>query len=263
MNSLQSSPSGKRILRFTAAAMALSLVLSAHAGQADTIPLTRKLAGSFLTNNKGSSIAQPPYIQVIRSREGLEYTLSRFERFKNKITQRRVNNLRKKLAGVNYKKQMLVWIFSQPMDNYKMNLKSMAFNEDRSMIEAKVSYLHKIKNFRIPPYKSIHYIVAVMPKSDLPVILQASETSSSKKKKPTRLVTVTGRLMALSDGSDLQLVPAKIKRGNKSSYYIRGAQAGPLLKYAGKVVTLRGTVSRERNSPYEWDLTIQKVVKIY
>jgi len=59
------------------------------------------------------------------------------------------------------------------------------------------------------------------------------------------------------------MVPVVIKRGNKNSYYIKGAQAEPLMKYAGKVVTLQGTVSRERNSPYEWDLTVIKIVKVF
>jgi hypothetical protein len=33
--------------------------------------------------------------------------------------------------------------------------------------------------------------------------------------------------------------------------------------HIGKVVTLQGTVSPERNSPYEFELDVEKVLKVY
>ncbi len=250
-------------MKFTAAIIAFCFFLPAYTKAEASIAISREMKGSFITTVRGSSVTQPPYIQVIRSREGLEYTLSRFERFKKKITQKRIDKLRKKLSNTNYKKNMLVCVFSPPMDNFKMNIKSLAENEDGSAIEAIVTYIHKIKNVRIPPFKSIHYVMAIIPKSDLPVILRSEEIFSSKNRKDTKKVTVTGRLMLLNNGVDLQLVPVVIKRGSKNSYYVKGAQAKPLLKHVGKVVTLKGAVSIERDSPYEWDLTVDRVVKIY
>jgi hypothetical protein len=250
-------------LKFTIAFIALLVSISAPVTAEASISISREMSGSFITNVRGSSVTRPPYIQVIRSREGLEYTLSRFERFMKKVTQRRIDKLRKRLSNINYEKNMLVCIFSQPMDNFDLKIKSLSETEDGSAIEAFVSYRHKIKNIRIPPFKSIHYVMALVPKSDLPVILRSEEIVSSKNKKDTKKVTVTGRLMLLNNGTDLQLVPVVIKRGSKSSYYVRGAQAEPLLKHVGKVVTLQGAVSIERDSPYEWDLTVARVVKIY
>ncbi len=247
--------------------IALALVmfsgLQSGVSEAKSVPIVRKIEGSFLTNVAGSSVTQPPYIQVMRSREGFDYAINGFERLKNRITQSRINYLKKQLKGLDFTKYMLVGVFSQPMDNYKMTLNRISVDDYNSSIEVSISYRHKIQNLRIPPKKSIHYVLVVVRKSDLPVILQATELVSSKNRKPAKLITVTGRLMDFSGGSDLQLVPVVIKRGSKNSYYIKGEQAGPLRQYISKVVTLQGTVSRERNSPYEWDLTVMSIVKIY
>lgn len=232
------------------------------------IKVIRQFNGSFLTNVAGSSLTRPPYIQVIRSRDGLEYLLARFEKLKNRITQRRINKLRAKLKNFNFNKHMIVGVFSQPMDNYKMKMERVEKDSVGKAIELFVNYRHKIKINRIPPKKSIHYILAVIPKSDYPVIMTTTEMVPAKSKKQknqkklAKLITVTGRLMALRD-NDLQLVPVVIKRGKKNSYYIRGAQTEKLEAYIGKVVTLQGTVSHERNSPYEWDFTMKKIVKIF
>ncbi|VAX25357.1 hypothetical protein MNBD_NITROSPINAE02-685 [hydrothermal vent metagenome] len=242
------------------------LLLSVAGGgvvEAKNIKVIRKITGSLLTNTAGSSLTQPPYIQVMRSREGLEYLLARFEKIKNRITGKRVKKLRNQLARFNFKKHMLIGIITQPMDNYKITLHKIERTENPNMIDLKVSYRHKIRSLRIPPKKSIHYLFIVIPKSDHPVVLSATQVKETRKNaKPAKVVTVTGRLMQLRN-NDLQLVPVVIRRGKKHSYYIRGPQANQLGGHVGKVVTLQGTVSHERVSPYEWDFTVSKVVKIF
>lgn len=239
------------------------LVLQSGAAEAGSVKIHRKIKGSFLTNVAGSSVSQPPYIQVIRSRDGLDYTLSRFGKLKNKITQRRIDYLQRQLAGLDFDKVMIIGIFSQPMDNFNISVGDVTVDDGRGAMEVEVSYTHKIKNLRIPPKKSIHYTLLITPKSDLPVTLKAIERVRSKKRKDAKLITVTGRVMKYGGGEELQLVPVVIKRGNKNSYFLKGGMADSLFEHTGKVVTLRGTLSRERNSPYEFDLTVKKIVKVF
>ncbi len=245
---------------------AIFLAPAVFASEENHVKVIRQYSGSFLTNVAGSSLTRPPYIQAIRSKDGLEYLLGGFEKLKNRITQRRINKLRGQLKKLDFSKHMLVGVFSQPMDNYKMKIEKVVKDTAGNAIELIVNYQHQIKSNRIPPKKSIHYMLAVIPKSDYPVVLMATEMvpakSKKRKAKLAKLITVTGRLMALR-GNDLQLVPVVIKRGKKHSYYIRGEQTGKLEEHLGKVVTLQGTVSHERNSPYEWDLTVNKVVKVF
>lgn len=253
----------KIVFRVALFALILTMVITAPA-QATKIKITTKIKGAFLTTVAGSSTSQPPYIQVIRSREGLDYLLGRFKKHKSRVTRNRLKKLERKLSKVNFEKYMVVGVFSKPMDNFKMKISNATIDTDEKMIELKVTYQHKIRTYQIPPKKSIHYLIAVIEKSDYPVILQATQLVASKKKNapPEKVVTVTGRLMPLS-GANLQLVPVVIRRGKKNSYYIRGAQTETLEKHVGKVITLQGTVSHERNSPYEWDFTVNKVVKIF
>ena len=75
-------------------------------------------------------------------------------------------------------------------------------------------------------------------------------------------ITVTGRLMPWTD-TVYQLIPVKIRRGNRNSYYIRGDKVEELTPYLGKVITLAGTISHERDGPYESDLNVKKLVKVY
>lgn len=247
--------------RILAAGAAVLLYVSGASAAA--IPITQKVEGSFLTNQAGVSATQPPYIQTLRSREGLEYTLNRIDKLKNRVTHQRVETLRKILSGVNYDTHMILAVFSQPMDNYIMSISSITMDREGRAIEVNLTYRHDLRPVAIPPVKSIHYLMMVIPRSDLPVILNASEVTVTPARRPARVVTVTGRLMKFSGGETLQLVPPVISRENKNSYYIRGKQAATLNKHIGKVITLKGAVSQERNSPYEWDLDVHEVVKVY
>jgi hypothetical protein len=257
---------------FLFAALLITFVALPARAEVEPVKIIRKLSGQFLTNVAGTSVTQPPYIQVMRSKAGLEYTLGQFESHKNRITQQRINTLRSQLAHVDYDREMVIGLFSQPMDNFDMELKQLTeqFRYEQEggrrkkagRIVADVTYLHNLTTYAIPPKKTIHYLLLVVPTSDLPVTLEASEIVTKKGRSGQKVLTVTGRLMPLT-GDGLMLVPVVIKRGDKNSYYIRGEQALRLEGHIGKVVTLQGTVSPERNSPYEFELDVEKVLKVY
>ena len=238
-------------------------VLAPFAASAEKIRISKKYEGSLITSVVGTSVTQEPYIQVIRSTSGLDYTFLKFERIKNLTTKSRLRILRRKIAKVDFEKQMIVAIFSRPTDNYKMGIKSLAYSSDEGYISVDVTFKHRIANYSIAPKKSIHYILAVIPKNPFPVVMIAKETLSKKNTKVTKAITVKGRLMALLPGEGLQLIPVKIRRGSKNSYYIKGKQAEDLEEFIGKVITLRGVASRDTDGPYEFDFSVDKVVKVY
>ncbi len=258
------------MIRFLTLSLSLVLLFAPIAeGATGNLPVLQKASGQFLTNVAGTSVTQPPYIQVMRSREGFEYTLSQFSSLKNRITQQRIKDVRRRFAKVDWSKQMVIGLFSPPMDNYNLKLTSLSRqgrdgpdSRDAGTIVAEVSYRHVVKTYAIPPKKTIEYQMLVVEKSDLPVILRATEEVVRNGNAGRKELNVTGRLMPLT-GDDLQLVPVVIKRGNKNCYYIRGEQALRLEQYIGRVITLRGTVSPERNSPYEFELDVEKVLKLY
>ncbi len=253
----------KTVSRLLIISIITAIILSAQLSIAKSVRIYRKHSGSFLTNVVGSSVTEPPYIQVIRSRDGFDHFISKYERLKNRTTQRRIDKLRSNFYWLDYRRYMIIGIFTKPMDNYELKLNRIDKSDDGKVIEAHVTYKHKVRAMHIPPKKSVHYIMVAVKKSNLPVLLLADTKENNGKKKPNEQVTVTGRLMTISGSADLQLVPTRIKRGNKDSYFIKGDQAESLRKHAGKVVTLRGTVSHETDSPYEWDLTVDDVKKVY
>lgn len=227
---------------------------------AEKIPIKSRFHDFLNTNVKGTSLAAPPYIQVIRSERGASHMLSRFKKIKNRGTQVRVKRLQKLINNVDFSKQMVVAVFSRPTDNYKMKLKKIVLEDD--ILKVYVNYSHKLKNYRRPPMKSIHYEMAVVDKMTNPALLEIKKITIKSKVKENKKVTVTGRLMEYTK-SAFQLVPVNIKRGNKNSYYIRGDIVAELAPYLGRVITLSGTVSHERDSPYESELTVTKLVKAY
>jgi len=247
---------------FRVVALAFALLIAAAPALARPMIISKRITGSLLTNVVGSSLTQPPYIRVIRSEAGLDYTFAEYEKLKNRITLQRVIRLKKALRNVNYDTEMIVGVFSLPIDNYKLTLDDIDIDNRDEIIEARVTFQHTIRNYPIPPKKSVHYILAVVAKSDFPVILFAKENVTKKRASVDKEVRVTGRLMSLTDGG-LQLVPVVIRRGNKNSYYLSGSPVGELRKHIGKVVKLRGTVSHERDGPYEFDMTVQEIIKIF
>lgn len=232
----------------------------ASAAWAKPVGIKSRFQDSLPTNVMGTSLASPPYIQVIRSKRGAAHLLNRFKAFNNLSAVRRLRKLKRQLRSVDYSKRMVIAVLSQPADNYELKVNKVALDDD--VIKVDVSYKHVLKNYQIPPKKSIHYVMVVVEKMPQPAVLETRQIKVKTKTKETKKVTVTGRLMLWKE-SAYQLVPVRIRRGKKQSYYIRGEKLEELEPYLGKVVTLSGTISHERDGPYESELTVLKVVKVY
>ncbi len=240
---------------------ALAVVIAtATFALAGPVSIKNRFRDSMPTNVQGTSLSAPPYIQVIRSERGAAHLLNRFKSIKNRTTRSRLRKLKRQLKYVDFSKYMVIAVLSQPMDNYQISIKKIALEDN--VVKVNVSYRHELKNYSIPPKKTIYYEMAVVKKLPQPTFLEAHAVEVENKAEETMQVTVTGRLMPWKK-EVYQLVPAKIRRGKKNSYYIRGEKLEELEPYLGKVVTLAGTVSHERDSPYESELTVQKVVKVY
>lgn len=212
------------------------------------------------TNVMGTSLSSPPYIQVIRSKRGSAHFLNKFRGFHNLDATRALWRLKRQLRRVNFDKRMVIAVLSQPMDNYELKLKKISLED--GIIKVAVSYRHELKNYNIPPKKSIYYEMAVVNKMPQPAVLETEQIIVKTRTKENEKVTVTGRLMQWKE-SVYQLIPVRIRRGKKQSYYIRGENLEELSEHLGKVITVAGTVSHERDSPYELELTVQKLVKVY
>lgn len=237
----------------------LALIIASSAW-AKPVGIKQRFQDSFPTNVMGTSVAAPPYIQVIRSERGAAHLLNRFKAFNNLTATVRLRKLKRQLRSVNFDRRMVIAVLSQPMDNYELKVNKVKLEED--LIKVVVSYRHKLQNYRIPPKKSIYYVMVVVEKMPQPAVLETKQIKVKTKTKETMKVTVTGRLMQWKD-SVYQLVPVRIRRGKKQSYYIRGENLAELTPYLGKVITVAGTISHERDGPYESELTVHKVVKVY
>ncbi len=260
------------LITLLAAFLALPLALPAMAAKVTekttakatekvvTVPIVKHFYDSIPTNAKGTSLGAPPRIQTIRSERGAAHMITRLKQNNNRAAHRRIKKIQKQIDSIDFSKQMLVAIFSPPMDNYSMKIKKII--KDDGIIKVGLTYSHKVKEYRIPPKKSIHYEMIVLKNLPQPVLLDAREKKIKSKVKETRKVTVTGRLMFWK-ASAYQLIPVKIRRGKKTSYYIRGEILADLEPYLGRVVTLSGTVSHERDGPYERELENIKLVKAY
>ncbi len=227
---------------------------------AANIKVKTRISDQIPTNVLGTSLTAPPNVQVIRSQRGVDHFLSKYRSFNNRPSYSKIKKLEKQLNAVNFEKYMIIAVLSQPMDNYKLSIKKIKLEDDVIIVDA--TYRHHLKNYRIPPKKSIYYAISVVEKMPQPVLLEAKMVKVRSRTKAGKKVTVTGRLMRYKQAA-YQLVPVKIRRGKKNSYYITGEKKDELTPYLGKVITLAGTVSHEKNSPYEHDLHVDKLVKAY
>jgi len=224
------------------------------------IAVIKEIKDSLKTNIIGTSENTPPYVKIIRSKAGLEYLINDFKKIRNYIVFDKVIALERELSKINFNDLMLIAILTQPMDNYTLNVNGVFKNETEKKLEIRVNYSHIRRNYDIPPRKSIYYHMLVIKKNDLPIFLKATNLQNRKALASNPSIFVTGRLLFWKY-QDLQLVPLKIQRKKSKIYYIKGKQALQLEKYVGKVVTLKGKVSRENDSPYELDLEVEKVVE--
>ncbi len=228
-----------------------------------TIKFIKEYNGSFVTTVKGTSLSQPPYISVIRSKDGVTYLFNKFRKIRNLATHNKALRLERELLRNDFSSRMVVAVLSHPTDNYKMDNVKMFELENKQRIEVKVSYFHRDREYFIPPFKSIHYRIYVVKKSDLPVILNAEHIKKKiKKSKKKPFKTIYGTLQNWEEhGKQLALIN-KSKR-KKRVYYIKGSLQEDLKQYVGKFVALRGEVITDSESVYEADFMVKKIVKIY
>ena len=242
--------------------LSIIIILYSSPSEGAKIRIYKELKDSIKTNILGTSETFPPYVKVIRSKEGVEYMLREFRQIRNYSGFGKVKVLEKELKKINFERYMLIAVMTQPVDNYSLKITKAQINNRKKRLELTVRYNHTNRAYNIPPKKSIYYHMIAVKKSGLPVMLDLIKNSKRKKKeKAPKSVYVTGRLLYWKY-SDLQLVPVKIKKRKSIIYYIKGRQVKKVEKYVGRVVTLKGTIVRDQNSPYEKDLNVEKVVKI-
>lgn len=239
----------------------LTLFISNLSAEEKRVPIIKEFKNSLQTNLIGTSENSPPYVKIIRSKAGVEYMLNDFKRIRNYAAADKIRMLEKELSRINFNELILIAIMTQPMDNYTLDLKGVFINEKEKKLEVIVDYRHLERSYDLSPKKSIYYHMIVTKKFDLPVFLKVKNLQYKKALASNPSVFVTGRLLYWKY-EDLQLVPLKIVRKKSKICYIKGRQTLKLEKYVGKVVTLKGKISRESDSPYEADLEVEKVVEV-
>ena len=227
------------------------------------IKFIKEYRGNFITTVKGTNLSQPPYISVIRSKDGVSYLFNKFRKIRNITTHNRALRLERQLLRNDFSSRMVIAVLSHPTDNYKIDKVKILEHESKQKIEVKAFYFHSNREYSIPPFKSIHYRFYVVKHSDLPVILSSEHIKKKTKKlskKPFK--TIYGTLQNWENqGKQLALIN-KSKR-KKRVYYIKGSLQEDLKQYIGKFMALRGEVIKDSESIYEADFMIKKIIKIY
>lgn len=242
------------LLVFVGAFIATATV-SANAAN---LSASHHLNDSLPTNVLGTSLTEPPSLTVIRSERGAIYFANKFKA-NNLVTHSRLSKLKRHLRRINYDKKMVIVVLSKPTDNYEIGIKKIALKD--GVINVDVTFKHEVKDYSIPPKKAVYYTLVAVDKLSEPVLLNAKEIKTVGDVKDRTKVTVTGRLMRYTDDT-YQLIPVKIRRGQKNSYYIKGDKVAELEPYLGKVITLDGTISHAKDGPYESELNVTKLVRV-
>lgn len=233
-----------------------------HSSQ-KTVKIFKEYRGNFVTTVKGKSPSQLPYIKVVRSKEGITYLFNKFRKIRKFTTHNKALYLERELLKNNFSTKMIIAILSQPTDNYKFEKVKIFEHENDQMIEVKVSYFHKNREYSIPPFKSIFYRFYAVKQSHFPVVLNAGFARKKiPKSREKSLTTVYGTLQNWEDtGKQLALIN-KSKR-KKRVYYIKGVLQEELKEHVGKFMGLRGEVTLDSESIYEADFLVKKIVKVY
>ena len=243
------------------------LFVSLHAAFVHASPkrikFIKEYTGNFITTVKGTNLGQPPYISVIRSKDGVTYLFNKFRKIRNLTTHNKALRLERELLRNDFSSRMVIAVLSHPTDNYKIDKVKILEDENKQKIEVNAFYFHSDREYSIPPFKSIHYRFYVVKQSDLPVILN-SERIKKKTKKPSKkpFKTIYGTLQNWEDhGKQLALINKRKRK--KRVYYIKGSLQEDLKQYVGKFMALRGEVITDSESIYEADFMVKKIVKIY
>ena len=228
-----------------------------------TIKFIKEYHGNFVTTVKGTNLSQPPYISVIRSKDGVTYLFNKFRKIRNLTTHNKALHLERELLRNNFSSRMVIAVLSHPTDNYKIDKVKILEDENKQKIEVNAFYFHSDREYSIPPFKSIHYRFYVVKQSDLPVILNSERLKKKTKKSSKKpFKTIYGTLQNWEDhGKQLALINKRKRK--KRVYYIKGSLQEDLKQYVGKFMALRGEVITDSESVYEADFMVKKIVKIY
>lgn len=229
------------------------------------IKILKEYQGKFVTTVKGLGQNQPPYLRVVRSKDGINYLFNKFRKIRNLVTHNKALLLERKLLKTNFSSKMVIAILSFPTDNYQIQKTKIIEFENKQEIEVKISYFHKSIKYSIPPFKSIFYKFYIIKQSNSPVVLSADpvyKKPTIKNKIPS--ITVYGTLQKWGEQNKQLALINKSKR-KKRVYYINieGTLLNELEKHIGKFMALRGIATLDSESIYESDFLVEKIVKIY
>lgn len=236
----------------------IATIVAPLSASAAGMRIYREFKGRLVTNLRGTSASMPPHVKVIRSREGMKHVLDELREIRNYSVYLKINQLERDLKRVNFEKYMLVAVMTDPIDNYSMSISRVTVKNGK--LQVYTNYSHSNRTYDIPSKKSLYYNILMLKKSNMPVMLKLNNLSGKKKKEKS--VYLTGRLLYWKY-SDLQLVPKRIRRKKSVIYYIKGNQVKKFEKYVGRLVTLKAIISRDQDGPYNKDIIVDKVTKVY
>jgi len=230
--------------------------------QGQRMRILREWKGSLPTVNKGLGKDRPPYIKVFRDSEGLLFQIQKFRKIRNRITHARVTKLSKELRQIDFSRDMVVGIFSLPMDNCSFSVKRVIRANDR--ITVNLAYRHKVRSYSILPNLKIYYRIIIVKKNDLPVLLKVGTPPPKKKRElaEKRLQTIDGTLKRWENVRDSIGLERRIK-GKEHLYYIRDPRwIRELTPSLGKRIRVKGYILQAPGSIYEAEIKIREVIKI-
>ena len=226
------------------------------------VKIFKERKGKFITNVKGIGRSQPPYLRVVRSKNGISYLFNKFRKIRKLYTHNKVLSLEQKLLAIDFKSKMVVAVLSFPTDNYQFENIKIIEMENEQKIEVSLSYLHKNIDFSIPPFKSIFYRFYVVKQSDFPVVLSSNLLHDQKPEQKKKTVKISGTLQRWGEKGD-QLALVNGRRRRKRVYYIKGKLRDKLEQHVGQFMALKGEVTLDSESIYESDFLVKAIVKIY
>ncbi len=218
--------------------------------------------GKFVTNVKGIGRSQPPYLRVVRSKNGVSYLFNKFRKIRNVYTHSKALSLEKKMLAIDFKSKMIIAILSFPTDNFQFENIKIIEMENEQKIEVILSYLHKNIDYSIPPFKSIFYRFYVVKLSDFPVVLSSNLLQDQNSGKKKKTIKISGTLQKWGEKGD-QLALVNKSRRKKRVYYIKGKLRDKLSQHVGQFMALKGEVTLDSESIYESDFLVKAIVKIY
>ncbi len=226
------------------------------------VKIFKERQGKFVTNVKGIGRSQPPYLRVVRSKNGVSYLFNKFRKIRKLYTHYEVLSLERKLLAIDFKSKMVIAILSFPTDNFQFENIKIIEMENEQKLEVSLSYLHKNIDYSIPPFKSIFYRFYVVKQSDFPVVLSSNLLQDQNSEKEKKTIKISGTLQKWGEKGD-QLALVNKSRRKKRVYYIKGKLRDKLAQHVGQFMALKGEVTLDSESIYESDFLVKAIVKIY